>query len=258
MEELAFDNDIINSHPIHGLCGSTLDAVSKKDYPGEDFFDKDICCLDMDSYETITCHGQKKETMDATIGVRKFSNNNFSASRLLLVELRMDYKSEKNLSKSKMEGKINHTRELLGSDMPFCNYSLFVFRPNVIERVRRWFNEKSREGGLLKKGKAVSTDEFNNLIKSESSFPYKPLTDINNLKVRLNELMSGCKYTMFINEVEYWLRIAANYQNQYNLFEYKAIRDAISKIWDDFKPLNSVLNEDEKIEKQILEEDYGL
>lgn len=99
MEELAFDNGIISSHPIYSLCGSTLDTVSKKDYPGEDFFDKSIRCLDMDVYETQTCHGNKSHTMDAAIGIKSYSNNKFHATRLLLVELRMDYKSEKKRHK---------------------------------------------------------------------------------------------------------------------------------------------------------------
>lgn len=256
MEELAFDNGIINSHPIYSLCGSTLDTVSKKDYPGEDFFDKSINCLDMDAYETKTCHGCKDHTMDAVIGIKSYLNNKFHSTRLLLVELRMDYKSEKNLSKTALENKVSHTKALLGNGSPINVNSFFIYRPGVIQRVKRKFNDLSNEGGIIKQCKPLSTTEFNELIKPESSFPYTPVTDIQAMKNNLSQLLESGDFTTLISQVEYWLKKALQYHRQYNNNEYSCIMQSVTKIWHDFRASSPTLSDDERLDADILEEDY--
>ena len=75
MEALIFDNDTVKAHRLYPCFGSTLYKVSKKDYKNDDFFDKSIECIDVDSYETARCAGHtsmdEQPTADAAIGVRK-------------------------------------------------------------------------------------------------------------------------------------------------------------------------------------------
>lgn len=257
MEELAFDNGIIGSHPIYSQCGSTLDAVSKKDYPNEDFFDKGIRCLDMDVYETQTCHGNKSHTMDAAIGIKSYSNNKFHAIRLLLVELRMDYKSEKNLSKTALENKVSHTKALLGNGSPINAGSFFIFRPGVIQRVKRWFNDMSNEGGIIKQCEPLSTDDFNGLIKPESAFPYTPVTNIPEMERSLRQLLVAGNFTAFISQTEYWLKTAFKFHLQYNNNEYCCIMQPVINIWHDFRASSPVLSDEDSLDADILEEDYN-
>lgn len=257
MEELAFDNGIINSHPIYSQCGSTLDAVSKKDYPNEDFFDKSINCLDMDAYETKTCHGCKDHTMDAVIGIKSYLNNKFHSTRLLLVELRMDYKSEKNLSKTALENKVSHTKDLLGNGSPINVNSFFIFRPGVIQRVKRWFNDMYNEGGIIKQCEPLSTTEFNELIKPEGSFPYTPVTDIPKMEKDLRQLLVDNDFTKFISQTEYWLKTAFKFHLQYNNNEYCCIMQPVINIWHDFRASSPALSDEDSLDADILEEDYN-
>lgn len=257
MAELAFDNDIITNHEIYHVCGKTLDAVSKKDYPGEDFFDRRISCLDMDDYETNVCKGAKDSTMDAVIGVKDFTNNRFHNSRLLLVELRMDYKSDNNLSKTALERKNEHTRNLLGSGNRINDVSYFIFRPNVIQRIRRWFKERSQESGTLRFCEPLSTEEFCDFVRSEDSFPYTPLTDIVSMKKELTNLLDTCNYSCFLSQVEFWLKLARKYHQQYNNNEYKCIMNVLTCIWNKFRKSSPCMSDDERIDAEILEEDYS-
>lgn len=258
MEKLAFDNDIIIRQPIYRQCGSTLDTVSKKDYPDECFFDKSIQCLDMDVYETMSCRGDKNNTMDAVIGIKDFSDNKFHAQRLLLVELRMDYKSERHLSKTALEKKVSHTKSILGNESPINTTSFFIFRPDVIQRVRRWFNDKSNEGGILRQCKPLSTTDFNEQVKPESAFPYTPSTDISAMTKTLYNLSSACDFTAFIRQTEYWLKVALQYRSRYNSNEYHSIMQAITDVWHAFRTSSPVLSDEEKLDAEILEEDYNI
>lgn len=257
MEELAFDNGITDCHPIYSQCGSTLNAVSKKDYPNEDFFDKGIKCLDMDAYETKTCHGSKDHTMDAVIGIKSYSNNRFHATRLLLVELRMDYKSEKNLSKIALEKKVSHTKSLLGNNCPINHNSFFIFRPGVIQRIKRWFNDMSNEGGIIKQCEPLSTDDFNGLIKPESAFPYTPVTNIPEMEKSLRQLLADNDFTKFISQTEYWLKTAFRFHLQYNNNEFYSIMQPVINIWHDFRASSPALSDEDSLDADILEEDYN-
>lgn len=257
MAEAAFDNGIIISHPIYDRCGSTLNAVSKADYQ-EDFFDKRIACLDMDTYETMVCNGEKGRTMDAVIGIKEFSGNRFHGARLLLVELRMNYRSDHRLSKTELEQKLSHTKALLGNEIRINEKSYFVFRNNIIHRIRHWFRNKSREGGCLKHCEPVSTDEFNKRIMPEDKFPYNPQTDLTAMEKELSGFLSDGKYHCFIMKTEYWLKRAIAYKKKYNNEEYRRIAEVINKVWHNFRTSSPALSDDETLEAEILEEDYSI
>lgn len=53
MEERTYNNAIVEKHSFHAISGSTLNEVSNRDYPNSDYFNPDIECLDMDTYERI-------------------------------------------------------------------------------------------------------------------------------------------------------------------------------------------------------------
>lgn len=256
MAELAFDNSIITRHSLYSKCGNTLDGVSKKDYPGKDFFDKNICCLDMDAYETQICHGSKEHTMDAVMGIKNYADNKFCSPRLLLIELRMDYKSERNLSKTVLEKKVSHTKDILGCNIPINETCFFIFCPNVIQRVKRWFKDKSQEGGIIRLCEPLSTDDFNELIKSESDFPYTPVTDIKAMEEYLHSLLSACDFTTFISKIEYWIKQAMSYRQKYNNAEYDCIMQILNQVWHDFRISSPNLSDEETLDAEILEEDY--
>lgn len=59
-------NETVREHSLYRLCPALLNGVSNRDYPGSDYFDTRIECLDMDSYEKKVMHkAQADNTVDA-------------------------------------------------------------------------------------------------------------------------------------------------------------------------------------------------
>lgn len=129
MEQLVYNNEVVAAHSFYPLCHSFLNTVSNKDYPGHDYFNPEIECLDMDFYEKNVLHkAQADHTVDAVIGVQTYENNQGTNARLLLVELRMGYESAKRLSKEEIEGKSTHTKALLSGEKAIHRISFFVLQ----------------------------------------------------------------------------------------------------------------------------------
>lgn len=61
MELLVYNNDTVAAHSLYKKCGSTLNEVSNRDYPGKDYFNKEILCLDMDTYEKNVLHSERPD-----------------------------------------------------------------------------------------------------------------------------------------------------------------------------------------------------
>ena len=144
---MIYDNHVVREHSLYARCPSTLNEISNRDYPGTDYFNPDIIGLDMDDYERRTCYGHANNTVDAVIGICTCQNKKKSSPRLLLVELRMGYEKANNLSKSEMERKILHTKELLSAEKTINRESVFIFDERVAAQARHWFAQRSAEGG---------------------------------------------------------------------------------------------------------------
>lgn len=113
MVPIIYNEDIIVSHLIAKHCLCLLDEVSQRDYNKVGIFSNKIKCLALDDYETKFCGGSKDNTMDAAVGISDYQNNRKVNHRLLLVELRLDYQSSRNLEKSSLVRKIKHSKDLL-------------------------------------------------------------------------------------------------------------------------------------------------
>ena len=106
MENWIYNNSVVEKHSLYPLCNSTLNEVSNRDYPNTNYFNPNIKCLDMDTYEkNILRKSYANHTADAVIGISTYENNQELNPRLLLIELRIGYESTSNLSKTEIEGK---------------------------------------------------------------------------------------------------------------------------------------------------------
>lgn len=97
-EQLAYANDIIRKIKLFPKYGTELESISERDYFPNRYFVKHILCLDMDKYESENAKGDANKTVDAVIGIRSYNGHELEAPRMLLIELRMNYKSPKNLT----------------------------------------------------------------------------------------------------------------------------------------------------------------
>lgn len=261
MEALIFDNDTVKAHRLYPCFGSTLYKVSKKDYKNDDFFDKSIECIDVDSYETARCAGHtsmdEQPTADAAIGVRKhLGGGRFSKPAMMIVELRMDYETGKNLSGSNMSDKIKHTKELLGMDTIMHGTCYFVFRNNVIQVVRSKFDSLKKEYKGLKKSEAVSTYEFDQLVKSSECYPYQCKNDPEEINAQLLNSLEKDGVGGFVDTVIFWIDKARNYKYRHNLDEYQGIVDVVRLVWVFFRNGQGVqLQDDDELYAEMAEED---
>lgn len=256
MEEWIYNNRIVQGHSLFPFCGSTLNDVSNKDYEGEYKFNSEIECLDIDEYEkNVLRKNLSFHTGDAVIGISTYENNRGINPRLLVVELRMGYVSTSNLSKTFMEGKVTYTKSLLGGEKLINKESIFVFNNKFIAQAKSWFSRNSRIGGELKNCIPISISEFSVKVKSQSDFPYIPIHKEKDIRMNILQCEKEVDWINVFRYVRYWCNKAEEYRYK-NLSEFEHITTVLKELWEDFKSKHYNLNEEEKLNLLIIEEDF--
>lgn len=173
---ITIDNSIVSSHRLYNTscpdkrkggvskCGKKLNDISERDYKKR-CFDDDILCLDIDSYEASHGKQQKEPTMDAAIGVIKDK----STPTLMLVELRMNYKSPSGLKVSELIAKLRHSKLLLGNDPEINPASYFVYNDRFYELYRSQLENMLQEKKALSKANATSVSLFKERFKVKNT-----------------------------------------------------------------------------------------
>lgn len=255
MEPLVYNNDIVSKHSLYALCASTLNTVSERDYPGKNYFDPQIACMDMDTYETSVCFGYADRTMDAVIGVSSCDNKAMSEHRLLLVELRMRYQSADTLSKGNLEDKVLHTRKLLDGELTIGHENVFVFTEKVAPQARHMINSWKHEGGLATSFKAFSVQEFCNNVKSIDDMPYTPIYAPALLCKELDSFVKAEVWNLLFGKLRFWLNIAGNVRYT-NTFEYDSLQQTVKGWWKQFREHHASLsNEEDELDALIIDEE---
>ena len=196
VSDIVFDNAILLSHTAYSKgYGLKLNEVSIRDYKAGGFNDK-IVCIDLDTYERAAKSGSPNNTMDAAIGISNYQNNRRVSKRLLLVELRLDYKSSKNLSGTELRRKSSHSRTLLGLEVSIDPNDYFIFDDKIIEESRRKINN-----------------------------PYSPI----NSPDQINSEIESCGKDIdsIIKISDKWLQEARNYVVRYNFNETESICNSV-------------------------------
>lgn len=256
MEEWIYNNKIVQEHSLFPLCGSTLNDVSNKDYAGKYKFNPDMECLDMDEYEkNVLRKGQSFHTGDAVMGISTYENNRSMSPRLLVVELRMGYVSTSNLSKKDMEDKVTYTKSLLGGEKPINSESIFIFNNGFIEQAKSWFARNRRTGGELKNCIPVSVSEFSEKVKSQSDFPYIPIHKEENVRKNILQCEKEADWINVFRYVTYWCEKAEEYKYR-NPSEFEHLTAVLKKIWTEFNSKKYSFNEEEELNRLIIEEDF--
>lgn len=249
-----YNNKILNSHPLSKCCKSTLNQISNDDYPNTNYFNKDIECLDMDTYEQNR-KGVTGKTVDAVIGISDCENKREINPRLLCVELRMGYKSTRNFS-SAFADKVTHSKGLLGGYICIESKSLFVFKDELAPQAKNWIKNKRNSGGGYKDMDSCGISDFGNIIKSIDEMPYKPLNNEKQIRDILSDLENKEDWNSFIKKINDLCIQALKYK-YHNPFEYDFMIGLLKDVWIEFRANHtSSLGADEEIFAEIMEEDY--
>lgn len=219
-----FDNAILLSHSAYSKgYGLKLNEVSIRDYKSGGFNDK-IVCIDLDTYERAAKSGSPNNTMDAAIGICNYQNNRRVSKRLLLVELRLDYKSSKNLSGTELRRKSSHSRALLGMEISIDPNDYFIFDDTIIEESRRKINNLAIENGYKDKWHSQTVEEFNSFVQDAELLPYCPVNSPDRICSEIESC--GKDINCLIKISDKWLQEARNYKGRYNFNETESICNA--------------------------------
>lgn len=254
--QLVNDNAILQAHPMYAAYHRSLHDISLKDYPRENYFRPDISGIDLDQYEVDHAIANRDMTMDAMVGVADYSKNRVVNSRLLLVELRMDYDGTKHLRHSKLCGKINHSRASVGATIRVEEESVFVFREDVAEQAKRWMFDTKKEYSDAENWIAMSPDELENLLQPLASMPYLPETDMTGATSDMSNRIAAKDFEGLLGMIDYWHKRAEAFKSQYKLKEEAHIKQHLHDTWQQTKVAGYSLNMEQQAYVEMLEEDY--
>jgi hypothetical protein len=119
-------------------------------------FPNDEQALNLDEIEKIRCKGKfsPDNTMDLVIGISNLGKN----KQMILVELKLDL-NPKNFERKELDGKINHSIELLKHDPPVCKDRVVVFKKDKIQQAKHYIKEAYGRNPKLQI-KVMSPEEF--------------------------------------------------------------------------------------------------
>ena len=223
--DIVFDNAILLSHTAYRKgYGRKLNEVSIRDYKTGGFNDK-IVCIDLDPYERIAKSGSPDNTMDAAIGISNYQNNRRVSKRLLMVELRLDYKSSRNLSGTELRRKSSHSRALLGMEVSIDPNDYFIFDDKIIDESRRKINNLAIENGYKNKWHSQTVEEFNSFVQDAELLPYCPVNAPDQISSEIESCYKDINRLIQVNDK--WLQEARNYKDRYNFNETESICNAV-------------------------------
>lgn len=253
---LVFDNAVLRQHPFYGAYHKSLHDISKKDYPNDSYFRTDVDGIDLDQYEIDRAIANRDMTMDAVIGVADYANNRVVNSRLLLVELRMDYDSTKGLHHSSLHGKITHSRAAIGTSVRVDEENVFVFRKDVAEQAKKWMFGTAKEYSEAEKWVAVSTDELDNLLQSQADMPYQPETDMSQSDADMVNKIAAKDFDGLLEHIAYWDSRAEGFRVQYKHQEESHIKNHLHDAWQQIKTKGNNLTMEQQAYVDVIEDEY--
>ncbi len=122
--------------PLNGIC--LTEGARKSPFNEEK-------CLNIDKVESLLAQREKRDlrkTMDLSIGLKLGQE-----IKIMLCELRFNYKNVNNLKKSDLDSKMQNSQTLLGHQPPIHKPYLFVFNSSVKNQaysvLRRLYSNKS-------------------------------------------------------------------------------------------------------------------
>lgn len=258
-EVWVYNNDVIEKHPLAASCGSTLQDVSEKDYPGRSYFNPDIECLDLDAYVQSQHLARTPKTMDAAIGISNYIQNRTVSPRMLLVEFRMDYESNRNLSASELKDKNRNSRAIVAEpNTVLVPNPVFLFTEKCIEEVRSWHSKQIPVDGTLSEWMFMSVSEFDGMVKDVKSMPVSYIHDVDEIKKDVKSVYKNQGLEAFVEQISYWGDKARRYEWKYNIEESNHLKEALKNIWCETIIENSLpQSDDDRCWIEIIEENFS-
>ena len=120
--------------------------------------------------------------------------------------------------------------------------------------MKRWFANKAKETASFKNNKAWSVEDFCKNIVAYDDLPYKAIHDKETIMQNFQELIDQKDWMGLFSVMKFWLKKTSIYKFS-NIREYQNLAEVICEGWKNFKLQDSQLNENEELERMILEDD---
>ena len=256
-EVWVYNNGVIGIHPLAAYCKSTLRDVSEKDYPGSNYFNPDIECLDLDAYVKSKHLARTPKTMDAAMGISNIIQNRTVSPRILLVEFRMDYESNRQLSASELKEKNRESRAVVTEpNTTLYPNPVFLFTEKCIEEVRSWHSRQIRVDGTLSEWMFMSVSEFEDMVKDVTSIPVTYIHDVDKIRMDVKSVYKNQGMEAFVEQILFWADKVRRYEWKYNIEESNHLKEALKDIWcetiiENFLPQS----DDDRYWIEIIEEE---
>lgn len=186
--------EIVETIPFPSRYKTTLEILALADYEHEKYFkDTIIPALDIDGYEKErTKKGENQRTVDAFIGICNEREGKKVNQRLLPVELRMKYKTERHLDADKLQEKLSHSSFLVKNIDERITidsaYSL-IFDESVIQLMTGWLERIKRAKTKVRQWQALSPEGLCNYINLGTEFPYTPRKEGKEISERIESII---------------------------------------------------------------------
>lgn len=252
-----YENNVVANLPISNTFKVSLSDIAIRDY-GKDYgLSKQVSAVDVDAYET-SLSGNNDKTVDSAIGIANYINNSIKSPRLLLVELRLDYKKKaKNSSISSMLRKEAHSRQLL-SFASLDKRCFFVFDTDVAPHKRSEIANQKHANSLLANWQVLSPKDFIKQFYFTADLPYTPITNINAIIQQGNMFLGNQEWKKLIDLLTYWNKQAEKYSFSNDKEEARAIFNAIYTLFISIDANNLFHVSDEiQLNYMVLEEDIN-
>lgn len=133
---MKYSKEVTETHRLscqHKDCLQLISDCFTQEGGKGNLFCQNETCINLDKIEKKQHKNSPQATMDITIGIEA------SSKKMLLVELRFNYKNPKNIGKQEILDKIVHSKDLL-SDCAVHSEYIFIFKENVKNQARSHFN----------------------------------------------------------------------------------------------------------------------
>lgn len=252
-----FDNGAIGNPLLKHINKSTLQEVSDRDYPCKYKFKPGVECLDMDTYETAACGGEKGATVDSVVGIADYTDNRKVSPRLLYVELRMDYDSVNNLSAGKLKAKVANTQSRIGREVAEEQDKYFVFKDSRTSLFSSWFVRQQKAHAIPDTYMPMSVRDFNEAVCLPSEMPYTYKENRQSISCCLAKAVASNNEDDIIAKFDYWAKKANSYDYRNNRQEANAIKDVMKEEWRKYKFDVSSVPYDKPQVVELLESEHS-
>lgn len=254
------DNDLITGHSLYSGYGRPLSYIFDRDSRKKNYIKESIEAIDLDSYEMFVtgASGQHDRTVDAVIGICNERQGLPCNKRLLLLELRMKYKTTDNLSATQINEKDSHSRDLLNEcpdgtaiDSSIC----LLFDPSIISQAESWNSRIQKEGDNARTWLVFSPSSLCNYVNAGRQMPYTPRQETINAMNRMIVAFNPQDFTQLEDQFKVFRRYLTECRNRYEIGECRYLFEGMSVLLAKLK--DCVVEDPERnIERVIFIEDF--